>query len=172
MMLPTSLLTSMRLTRMVFSLTASKMASSEMRPVVSTGSRTTSKPSASSRFMHSSTLGCSTAVVTIRLPRRFSASTVPKTAMLLLSVPPAVKYTSCGLQPNAEASVRRAASSCSFAASPTAWREEGLPHVSVMARATASTASGSGFVVALLSKYAVMTGPPRFQTFSIIQKLL
>ena len=102
--------------------------------------------------MHPSTLGCSTAVVTIRLPRRFSASTVPNTAMLLLSVPLPVKYTSCCLQPKALASVRRAFSSSPFAVSPMTCREEGLPQVSVMARETASTASGSGFVVALLSK--------------------
>ena len=45
---------------------------------------------------------------------------------------------------------------------PSRWTEEGLPHSFSKSARTASTASGQGFVVAELSKYAIIVSCARF----------
>jgi hypothetical protein len=110
-MAPVSLLTSITLTNIVFSSMAFWSCSSESPPDGSGFKKTNSKPCFSSSFKGFSTESCSTAVVTIRFPRRFPASAAPNRARLLASVPPEVNTSSPGLAPSREAITPLAASS-------------------------------------------------------------
>ena len=67
------------------------------------------------------------AVVTMRFPARFFAWAAPRIAMLSLSVPPEVKYTSFGWAERRCARISRAAVISRSAAKPLLCSEEGLP---------------------------------------------
>ena len=140
------------LTSTVSGVTASNTCSGRILPF-SGRSATTSNPSSASRAQHSATAGCSTAVVTIRFPRRRSAFTAPKTARLSASVAPEVNTISCGCACSVRAMLSRAFSSVRSAATPSPCRDEGFPKVSRMTAQAASAACGSTFVVALWSRY-------------------
>ena len=73
-------------------------------------------------------LECSIEVVIIRLPRLFCAFAAPKTAILLLSVPPEVKYISLDSQESAFAIFLLESSISSDAALSFSWSDEGLLH--------------------------------------------
>lgn len=84
---PTSLLTAITDTNIVFSSMAFSKSFKLILPSLCGCTLTTSNPLSSRRSIHFSTLGCSKAVVTIFLPSRFFAPTVPNIAVLFDTVP-------------------------------------------------------------------------------------
>ena len=88
------------------------------------------------------TAGCSIALTIItRRP-------APLSAVLLASVPPAVKTSSGGLQPISAAICSRASSMRLRTSRPKPWTDDGLP-ASIMVSLTAVTTSGLIGAVAL-----------------------
>ena len=151
-MAPVSLFTIMQEARMVFSLQAAAIASGVICPLSSGATVMTSKPSFSSALQMARTEWCSTAVVTMRLPRRFMARAAPSRAILLLSVPPPVKMISSGRQCSTAATCPRASVMARSAKKPRRCSEEGLPYSSVIMCNARAAASGETAVVALLSR--------------------
>jgi hypothetical protein len=90
-------------------------------------------------------------VVTIRF-RGDRAANRPRTAVLTASVPPPVNRTSASAQPISFASCPRASSTACRERWPKRWTLLGFPYHSVRYGSIASTTSGAGFVVALLSR--------------------
>ena len=82
-----------------------------------------------------------------------SAWTVPKIAWLSLSLPQLVKTTSEGSPaPSSDPTFARAASMSRWTRPPNSYMLEAFPHRSVKNGIIASTTSGAGIVVALLSR--------------------
>ena len=77
--------------------------------------------------MQRATLGCSAAVVTMRLPRFLRATAAPNTAVLLASVPEWENQISSGLTPIGAATSLRAFFMICAAAAPIECRALGLP---------------------------------------------
>ena len=103
-----------------------------------TPTKTTRCPRSSSARQGCSTAGC---------------STVPKIAWLSLSLPQLVKTTSEGSPaPSSAATFARAASMSRWTRPPNSYMLEAFPHRSVKNGIIASTTSGAGIVVALLSR--------------------
>ena len=121
------------------------------RPSPSTPTRTTRKPRSSSALQGWSTAGCSTALV-MTVVAGPSASATPKIALLSLSLPQLVKTISPGSQRRSAATFARAASMSAWTRPPNSYMLEALPQRSVKNGIIASTTSGAGFVVALLSR--------------------
>ena len=96
---------------------------------------------------------CSIGVVITCLPPRASAArTIPLTARLFASVPPAVNTTSPARMPSTRAMRALASSRAAAAASPTVWRLDGLPKSLVRYGAIASSTSGRTGEVAAWSR--------------------
>ena len=82
-----------------------------------------------------------------------SASTAPKIAWLSLSLPQLVKTISEGSDaPSSAATFARAASMSRWTRPPNSYMLDAFPHFSVKNGIIASTTSGAGIVVALLSR--------------------
>ena len=118
-----------------------------------TGRSVAVQPRLASAFTVLRTASCSMLVVMMwRRPVASSASAAPRSARLSDSVPPLVNTISAGSAPISCPIAVRASSSNAFARWPKWCTLEALPKSSLSARATASTTSGDGGVVALWSK--------------------
>ena len=124
--------------------------SSRRRPSASTSSVCSFHPSRLSRLHGSSVAGCSPPVSAI--VAGFCRAVNPKIARLIDSVPPLVNISCSGLAPTMAAIDSRASSRARRATRPSACWLPGLAKQSREARDTASTTSGNGRVVALLSR--------------------
>ena len=146
--MPISLLASITETSATSGPRARSSRAGSSRPSAPTGTRVSPEPPASSARAASSTEGCSNAETTIRRrPSRASAS-VPFSARLLASDPVAVNTISSGAAPISAATLARASSIASRAASPRPCTDDALPKRSSRNGRMASSTSGAGRVVA------------------------
>ncbi len=121
-------------------------------PARSTGRNVTSRPLRARSLHTSNTAGCSTAVVTMWRRLGF-ARTVPKMAVLLLSVAQEVKRISEGsTPPRKRATVSRPRLMAWAAGEARSYIELGLKYSAAKYGTIASRTSGATAVVALLSR--------------------
>ena len=123
---PVSLFTAMQAASTVRLSTAARNFSVERVPSRSGRISTTLNPKSRSARMGRCTLGCSNPDTTILSPQSRRGSAAPHTAMLLLSDPQAVKYTSSLRQFSVLATRARAVSSESWLSTAGSYRLLGL----------------------------------------------
>ena len=148
MIVPTSLLACITVTRTVLGVIARLRSSGSMRPAASTGRAVTRAPERA-RNSHGATMaGCSTRVVMMcgDSTSPALAKNTPFSAKLFDSLPPLVNTTSAGSHPSSPATRTLACSTCALAGAPAQWRLEGFPNdaSSMTSRIFAATLGASG----------------------------
>ena len=155
---PVSLFAHIRLSTLMPRPCARSSSSSASRSITPSGrwrSQWTAVPRASRDCASSRTALCSSALVA-SAGRPGRAAIAPRITRCAASVPPEVKVTARVVQPSRLATCSRASSMAWRASTPARWTLLGFAHRSRMQDAIASTTSGSGWVVALQSRYACM----------------